>query len=168
MEVASRISPICRNLECSASNACDDALSGSDHRAGVNISCPAPVNSVNNFWPAIRGDLQTFANINTDILQSPMTAFDCSSTIGPIQKSLYMLLLYQFTFAQNRPKTFYTQEMTHSLIWESRENISPDSFRHVWICYPRSDKVHGQQYKSVSPSIPFVVKIKLSFPFFLP
>ena len=104
MEVASRISPICRNLECSASNACDDALSGSDHRAGVNISCPAPVNSVNNFWPAIRGDLQTFANINTDILQSPMTAFDCSSTIGPIQKSLYMLLLYQFTFAQNRPK----------------------------------------------------------------
>ena len=81
MEVASRISPICRNLECSASNACDDALSGSDHRAGVNISCPAPVNSVNNFWPAIRGDLQTFANINTDILQSPMTAIDCSSTI---------------------------------------------------------------------------------------
>ena len=104
MEVASRISPICRNLECSASDACDDALSGSDHRAGVNISCPAPVNSVNNFWPAIRGDLQTFANINTDILQSPMTAFDFSSTIGPIQKSLYMLLLYQFTFAQNKPK----------------------------------------------------------------
>ena len=95
MEVASRISPICRNLECSASDACDDALSGSDHRAGVNISCPAPVNSVNNFWPAIRGDLQTFANINTDILQSPMTAFDFSSTIGPIQKSLYLLLLCQ-------------------------------------------------------------------------
>ena len=26
-------------------------------------------------------------------------------TLGPIQKSLYLLLLYQFTFAQNRPKS---------------------------------------------------------------
>ena len=25
-------------------------------------------------------------------------------TLGPIQKSLYLLLLYQFTLAQNRPK----------------------------------------------------------------
>ena len=26
-------------------------------------------------------------------------------TLGPIQKSLYLLLLYQFTFPQNRPKS---------------------------------------------------------------
>ena len=26
-------------------------------------------------------------------------------TLGPIQKPLYLLLLYQFTFAQNRPKS---------------------------------------------------------------
>ena len=25
-------------------------------------------------------------------------------TLGPISKSLYLVLLYQFTFAQNRPK----------------------------------------------------------------
>ena len=29
-------------------------------------------------------------------------------TLGPIQKSLYLLLLYQFTFAQNRPKSDIT------------------------------------------------------------
>ena len=26
-------------------------------------------------------------------------------TLGPIQKSLYLILLYQFTFAHNRPKS---------------------------------------------------------------
>ena len=26
-------------------------------------------------------------------------------TLGPIQKSLYLLLLHQFTFAHNRPKS---------------------------------------------------------------
>ena len=26
-------------------------------------------------------------------------------TLGPIKKSLYLLLLYQFAFAQNRPKS---------------------------------------------------------------
>ena len=27
-------------------------------------------------------------------------------TLGPIQKSLYLLLFYQFTFAPNRPKSY--------------------------------------------------------------
>ena len=67
----------------------------------------------------------------------------------------------QLTVVDLLPQPFYTQEMTHALIWESRENISPDSFRHVWICHPRSDKVHGQQYKSVSPSFLYLQYKKL-------
>ena len=30
---------------------------------------------------------------------------ETNSTLGPIQKTLYLLLLYQFIFAQNRPKS---------------------------------------------------------------
>ena len=81
----------------------------------------------------------------------------CSYHTGSLSRSEHK------TVVDLLPQPFYTQEMTHELMWGSRENISPDSFRHVWIFHPRSDKVHGQQYKSVSPTIPFVVKIKLSF-----
>ena len=32
-------------------------------------------------------------------------------TLGPIQKSLYLLLLYQFTFAHNRPESDISGEL---------------------------------------------------------
>ena len=40
----------------------------------------------------------------THIFNEPLTR-ETNLTLGPIQKSLNLLLLYQFTFAQKRPKS---------------------------------------------------------------
>ena len=53
-------------------------------------------------------------------------------TLGPIQKSLYLLLLYQFTFAQNRPKSDIS-----GTIWQKTT-----LFRFFW--HPSLIEVHTQ------------------------
>ena len=43
--------------------------------------------------------------LTSNFFENETSMRETNFTLGPIQKSLYLILLYQFTFAHNRPKT---------------------------------------------------------------
>ena len=53
-------------------------------------------------------------NLTSIFFENEPLMCETNFTLGPIQKSLYLILLYQFTFAHNRPKSAISGALHHA------------------------------------------------------